>query len=107
MLMEERLQLHSVESISRLHALVARVLGSYRTESLGRYPQLKHACVHLHRLGAVAAVVQSHVQDPDFLAEHGTYYSRWAYTVPRYCTRVHFFSETPGSSDVLKAIPIY
>ncbi|RLK51503.1 hypothetical protein DFR31_1445 [Alkalispirillum mobile] len=102
--MDERLQLHPVENIPRLRRLIASVLGSSTTESLGPYPQLEHACLHLHRSGTVAAVVQRQVQDPDFLAEHGTYYSRWAYAVPRFCTRIHFFSAKPKSADVLEAI---
>ena len=33
---------------------------------------------HLHAHGAVAAVWQRNVQDPDFLAEHSAYYARWS-----------------------------
>ncbi|WP_200248898.1 hypothetical protein [Lamprobacter modestohalophilus] len=44
------------------------------------------------------------MQDPDFLAEHGAYYARWSYKVPRFCHRLHFFSTSPTSHDVLDAI---
>lgn len=59
---------------------------------------------HLHAHGAVAAVWQRNVQDPDFLAEHSAYYARWSYKVPRFCHRLHFFSTPPTSGDVLDAI---
>jgi hypothetical protein len=53
---------------------------------------------------AAAVVIQRDVQDPDFLAEHAAYYSQWAYKVPRYCTRLHFFSEAPTAMDAIAAI---
>lgn len=55
-----------------------------------------HSCSALAlRLGAVAAIIQRRVQDPDFLAEYNTYYSRQFADVTRYCARVHFFSTPP------------
>jgi hypothetical protein len=43
--------------------------------------------------GAVALITQTRVYDPDFLAEFGAYYSRQFHDVPRFCTRLHFFSQ--------------
>ena len=55
-----------------------------------------HACSALAlRLGAVAAIIQRKVQDPDFLAEYNAYYSRQFADVTRYCARVIFLRLPP------------
>lgn len=53
---------------------------------------------------AAVAIIQRSVQDPDFLAEHAAYYSRWIYSIAPYCTRLHFFSSCVSTSDVIDAI---
>lgn len=59
---------------------------------------------HLEALGVKTAIVQDKVQDPDFLAEHEAYYSKWTYPVDRYCKRVHFFSVSVDVRDCLSAV---
>lgn len=73
----------------------------------GRLVPLENTFRHIVSIGARTAVVQRNVQDPDFIAEHGTYYAKWPLKVPRYCTRVHLFSETPPSDDVLSTIAAF
>lgn len=69
-----------------------------------RVDPLNSVIEHVHRLGAACALVQRDVQDPDFLAEHAAYYSKWSAKTPRYCTRVHFFRGEPSSDDPLEVI---
>lgn len=66
--------------------------------------QIQFICDGLAAQGAVAAVWQRNVQDPDFLAEHATYYAKWSFEVPRFCNRLHFFATAPESDDVLAAL---
>lgn len=54
--------------------------------------------------GARCAIIQRDVQDPDFIAEHTAYYSKWTKPIPRFCTRLHFFSEESSSDDPLELI---
>ena len=67
-------------------------------------PQIQIICRYLRAQGAIASVWQRDVQDPDFLAEHGAYYARWSYKVPRFCHRLHFFATPSTADDVLDAI---
>jgi len=105
--MEERLRVRKIDpagadSLAEIfqECLIQKGLGS-RTP---RYQPLDAIIQMLVRLGAKTAVVQRNVQDPDFLAEHAAYYSRWTSDIPRYCDRIHFFSEAPVSDDVLEVI---
>lgn len=59
---------------------------------------------HLIQLSAQTAIIQNKVQDPDFLAEHEAYYSKWTYPIERFCKRIHFFSETVNESNAIEAI---
>ncbi len=105
--MEERLQVKrldpakesSLENIFQ-ESLVQKGLGS----NTPRHQPLRAIIRMLCKLGASTAIVQKNVQDPDFLAEYAAYYSRWTSDVPRYCDRIHFFSESPASEDVLNVI---
>lgn len=60
-----------------------------------KHAPLRSCCALAIRLGAVAAVVQRRVQDPDFLAEYNAYYSRQFSDVTRHCARVHLFAAAP------------
>jgi len=75
------------EMIGALQALSKRDPGKFGDNSpLGNCSQIMAAA------GARAIVIQTRVQDPDFLAEFSAYYSRQFSDVARYCTRVHFFA---------------
>lgn len=80
-----------------LDAVVALFLPLLPNGQVGPTSPLMHVCRHICALEARCAVVQIDVQDPDFLAEHASYYSRWSYQVPRFCYRLHFFSVDPGN----------
>lgn len=69
-----------------------------------RYTPLENTIDHIAKLGARTVLVQKDVQDPDFLAEHEAYYSKWSYKVPRFCDRLHFFNLDPISTDPLELI---
>ncbi len=64
-----------------------------------RYFPLQTTIETIQRLGARTVLIQRDVQDPDFLAEHSAYYSRWTGNVSKYCTRLHFFSEEAMSLE--------
>ncbi|BAO43040.1 hypothetical protein [Thiolapillus brandeum] len=105
--MEERLQVKGVDQakVDSLEAvfqerLVQKGLGS----NAPRHQPLQAIMEMLSKLGARTAVIQKKVQDPDFLAEYAAYYSRWTGDVPRYCDRIHFFSDPPVSENVLEVI---
>lgn len=103
--MDERLQLHPLADQNAVEALLRDVTGGSRDSRL--CPQLLSIARHLSLMGAAVAVSQRAVQDPDFLAEHAAYYTHWAFPVPRYCIRIHFFAGSLGSTDVLEAIDFY
>lgn len=69
-----------------------------------RYLPLLNTISHIASLNAVSALVQRDVQDPDFLAEHDAYYSKWSLKVPRFCIRLHFFNVSSNEDDVLNFI---
>jgi hypothetical protein len=69
-----------------------------------RFAPLDNTIKHICELGALCALIQKNVQDPDFLAEHSVYYARWSYQVSRYCTRIHFFDIEPVSDNPLEVI---
>ncbi|MDC8744675.1 hypothetical protein [Xanthomonas campestris] len=52
---------------------------------------LKSCIASVTNLGAVTLIAQRRVLDPDFGAEHSAYYSHQFGSVPRTCTRIHFF----------------
>jgi hypothetical protein len=89
----------SLETVFQ-ESLVEKGLGS----NAPRLQPLQRVIEILRQLKAQTAVVQKNVQDPDFLAEYAVYYSRWTSNVPKYCDRIHFFSESPVSKDVLEVI---
>jgi len=69
-----------------------------------RYAPLENTIRYVQNLGAVTILVQYKVQDPDFLAEHSAYYSKWTHEVPRFCERLHLFSVEAVSEDPLQVI---
>ena len=73
----------------------------------GRTTPLENTIRHAVRLGARAGVLQLDVQDPDFWAEHSSYYSKWPFKVPRFCVRLHLFSKPAASSAPLEALLAY
>jgi len=80
------------------------LVGSGLGGNVPRYRPLETTAELVANLGARCAVVQRNVQDPDFLAEHAAYYSRWTSDVPRYCHRIHFFSMAPTAELILEVI---
>lgn len=96
-LREDRLELHSLTEPDQAYDLISALSGR-------RCQQVRHIAAYLRQLGVRSLVVQRDVQDPDFLAEHAAYYARWAFPVPRFCQRLHFFSVPPESADVLEAL---
>lgn len=103
--MGERLALYRLQSQESLFSFLSTYANGSSTGRTG--PQLRTINDHLASLYVRAAVVQHDVQDPDFLAEHCTYYAQWALPVPRFCTRIHFFSTDARSDDVLEAIDAF
>ena len=60
---------------------------------------------HVMGLGCAAVIVQSHVQDPDYLAEYHAYHGRIFSDIERYCKRLHCFRcRWDDDTDVLDAI---
>lgn len=104
--MEDRLALLSFEDGAQLDQLVVRELKEL-TKSSPEYWSQTHlslvaCCAHVSGLGAIVAVVQRRVHDPDFLAEFSAYYSRQFAQISRNCVRIHFFSKAPtGDQGVL------
>ncbi|WP_151448961.1 hypothetical protein [Lacisediminimonas profundi] len=98
--MPERLTMVTVTSEAEIadaaHAAL-RALSRRETKQVGpgRVTPLENCCKFAFDAGAVTIVVQTKVQDPDFLAEFSAYYSRQFVDVPRFCTRLHFFSALP------------
>lgn len=98
----EVVELNSGGGDNAIVALLARLLeGGARAP---RFVPLENVAQAVSSLRARCAIVQRNVQDPDFLAEHAVYYSKWSAPISRYCTRVHFFSSAPGSQDALQVI---
>jgi len=69
-----------------------------------RYVPLENTIQHATALKTSTVIVQQDVQDPDFLAEHEVFYSKWTYKVPRFCQRLHLFKYPPESDDPLDVI---
>jgi len=69
-----------------------------------RYVPLENTIHHISSLQAKTVLIQQDVQDPDFLAEHSAYYSKWSYKVPRFCYRLHFFNEAAQSDNALHVV---
>lgn len=80
------------------------VVTSGMKSSMPRYLPLVNTVQHIAALGAQTVLVQIDVHDPDFLAEHNAYYSKWSYEVPRFCVRLHFFALEPASDNPLEVI---
>ncbi len=98
----DRFEVYSVQSgnFDELAKIFGSLLQSKGMESgVPRHLPLVNTIKHLCNLGASTILLQKDVQDPDFLAEHSAYYSKWSYKVPRYCKRLHFFSR-PTKHDV-------
>jgi hypothetical protein len=95
--MPERLKLSEIRDAADLASQTYDALKELAhrepTNPLGTGSPLDNCCELLIRGGAVAMVTQTRVHDPDFLAEFGAYYSRQFNDVPRFCTRLHFFSQ--------------
>lgn len=103
--MDERLALYRIQSQESLFSLLSTCTNGSSTGQ--KSPQIRTIIDHLTSLNVHTAVVQYNVQDPDFLAEHCTYYAQWALSVPRFCTRIHFFSTDAKCTDVLEAIDAF
>lgn len=71
---------------------------------LPRYAPLLNCIELLKKLDTKTVLIQKSVQDPDFIAEHSAYYSRWTSGVTKLCDRLHFFNEEPKSADPLEVI---
>lgn len=91
-----------VETIADL--LQQRLVSKGMRSGAPRYKPLQNIILTIQRLGARCAIVQQEVQDPDFFAEHSTYYSKWTFPVRRHCDRIHFFAQDPCSDDALAVI---
>lgn len=105
--MESRLSVHQLDTqdINVLLQLVESLLERrMMTAGQPHIKPLENVLNHAHQLGAACAIIQKNVQDPDFLAEHSAYYSKWSAKVSRYCTRIHFFTEQPLSDDPLETV---
>jgi len=105
--MKDRFSIHTInrDSIESLVAVFQECLPDRSFgHGISRFNPLLKIINELHDLSACCAVEQSFVQDPDFLAEHEVYYSKWTAPIPRYCTRLHFFSEPPISDDLIESI---
>lgn len=76
----------------------------HTSNSSARLAPLTQVANIVAQLGAQSALIQLNVQDPDFLSEHAAYYAKWSTKIPRYCTRVHFFSASAGNTDALEFI---
>lgn len=91
--------------VNELGALIEQLLKTKGMRSgAPRYLPLTKTIHHVVALQANTVILQKDVQDPDFLAEHEAYYSKWTYKVPRFCQRLHFFGHTPSSDDPLDVI---
>lgn len=69
-----------------------------------RYAPLQTTLQRIRDLKARCALLQKDTQDPDFIAEHDAYYSRWSQKIPNTCDRIHLFKETPETSTPLEVI---
>ncbi len=105
--MTERLCVYLVnpQDPSELYGIVQDVLDKkVMHNGIPRLGPLENTLDHVLSLNAKCVLLQLDVLDPDFRAEHATYYSRWALDIPKYCKRLHFFNEPPLSSDPLELI---
>jgi hypothetical protein len=95
--MPDRLKLSEIQDGADLARQVYEALKELAKREppnpLGTGSPLDNCCKILLGGGAVAMIIQTRVHDPDFLAEFGAYYSRQFNDVPRFCTRLHFFSQ--------------
>lgn len=97
-----RLELRAIPNRAALRQLFVDTLAGGATDL--EFAPTQRILDWLTSQQAAVAIIQRNVQDPDFLAEHGAYYSRWIYSIPPYCTRLHFFTATPATLDVIEAI---
>lgn len=87
------------------HDLKASLDALFKAELLGGISRpLGNTISHLVALKVRFAIIQREVNDPDFEAEHDSYYSKWTSFVPRRCKRIHFFSADVEDGPVLKVI---
>jgi len=89
---------HLLESLLQILPAIGMRSGSLR------HTPLQNTLIHIGKLGVQCVLLQTNVQDPDFIAEHSAYYSKWSLKVPRYCHRLHFFTEPPESDEPLKVV---
>lgn len=106
--MSERFKVHRIDPAdsNSMRALFASILPAQDLwTNPARHVPLTRTIEYITKLGARCVLLQENVQDPDFLAEHSAYYSRWSASVSRFCTRLHFFSaEPPSVYDALAVI---
>lgn len=96
--LEAQSRLHNEQDILRL------LLNLMPSSALTPQPPLRNVARAFAQRKARCAVIQRDAQDPDFIAEHAAYYSKWTKPVPRFCTRVHFFSAESTFDDPLDLI---
>jgi hypothetical protein len=102
--MIDRLELKELPGEGDIAILAFECLKELTGKGAGRLPtSLASCCELLRSSGAVSAVIQRRVLDPDFLAEYGAYYSRQFAVTEKYCTRIHFFiAQKNGDENVLE-----
>ena len=103
----ERFQVHKIASGDTQDLMT--IFGSLlKTKGMKngspRYTPLENTITHISALQAKTVLIQNDVQDPDFLAEHRAYYSKWSYEVSRFCYRLHFFNEEAVSDNALDVV---
>lgn len=69
-----------------------------------RHTTLLNTLKHAADLGTGSVLLQTHVLDPDFNAEHREYYSQWSSNIPRHCDRYHFFAGSAATSEPIDFI---
>lgn len=104
--MTDRLSLKFFLTQAELHDMIALEMESLRATPYpavgGNNRPVENCVASLLANGAVTAIIQRRVHDPDFTAEYSAYYSRQFASVSRSCTRLHFFNvPVPAGSSVL------
>jgi len=101
--MSDRIQLFEVTDLKQILDVVYQELEaiSYRKPSQSNQTQtpLLTCCQTLKNAGASTILAQRDVQDPDYMAEYSSYYSKQFSDVKRWCTRLHFFKQPANANN--------
>lgn len=101
--MTDRLALRVFHSDTDLMSIVSdemMQLGATAFPVTGANDRPMQNCIAgLVSAGGTTVIAQRRVFDPDFTAEYNAYYSRQFATIPRTCTRLHFFSREAGPGE--------